>query len=428
MALIKNRFFVPFMHFRLFLTVILLAVALPPARAQENAPLTLAEAYRMALKQSETLAIRQELIKEAQSRFVQSLSGILPRASFEASHTWEDGRRGTTIDTPERRFTVSQPLFSGFQEFAAMAATRAEGRQRKEEEKRARQLLFRDVSDAFYLYLTFQEDIDVLKSIHKALTDRMAELEKRGQLGRSRASEIASAEARLREVEAELEGAYSRSDVGRQLLEFLTGVEVPAVEDNVDVKVEWKSEEEYIGMIKNRPDVLAAQEAEAAARHEVTVARAGYLPTVDVDGNYYTKRGGTGSAADRDWDVMLRVSIPIFSGGQTAGEVMQQKSQARQAELTRQLAERTAVNDVKNRYAQLKYGIRREEAQGKALAASKKNYELQEEDYRRSLVNNLDVLQALEDFEESQRRYITIKNDLKRAYWEFQVSLGTIDL
>ena len=94
------------------------------------------------------------MIKEAEGRFQQSLGGILPHATFESSNKRQNGSNGsafTLTEIPEQKFIFSQPLFSGFKDFAGMGASRAELRQKTQETLRARQLLFTDVSDAFYL-------------------------------------------------------------------------------------------------------------------------------------------------------------------------------------------------------------------------------------------------------------------------------------
>ena len=102
--------------------------------------LTLEEAYALALKQSETIAIQGELLKETEGRFLQALSGALPNASFEASEKRQDGTGSSSFTLkkiPERKFVFSQPLFSGFKEFAAMAGARAQRRQRAYDKIRA---------------------------------------------------------------------------------------------------------------------------------------------------------------------------------------------------------------------------------------------------------------------------------------------------
>ncbi len=148
--------------------ILILSLAACPATAAERVPtsaetaLTLPECYQLALKRSETIAINQELIKETEGRFRQALSTALPHVSFESTDKRQDGTGNSAFtlrNVPERKFTFTQPLFSGFKEFAAMAGSRAEHRQRIDEKVRAEQLLFTDVSDAFYLLLA-REAVD----------------------------------------------------------------------------------------------------------------------------------------------------------------------------------------------------------------------------------------------------------------------------
>ena len=180
----------------------------------------------------------------------------------------------------------------------------------------------------------------------------------------------------------------------------------------------------YLGEVEKRPDVLASYEAWQTAKHEVTVARAGYWPTVSLDSNQYTKR--VGNAADVNWDTLLTVDVPLFQGGQIQGEVKESKAKEKEAELSYQQLKRQASLDVQNTYTQLNFGLRRRDAFQKALEANEKNYQLQQEDYRVNLVNNLDVLRALEEFQDTQRDFVAVENEVKRLYWKFKVSLGKI--
>ena len=79
--------------------------------------LTLKDCYDLALKRSETIAIQKEKIAEAEGRFQQSFSTILPRVSYSASNKWQDGTGTSSFtlrEVPETKFVFSQPLFSGF--------------------------------------------------------------------------------------------------------------------------------------------------------------------------------------------------------------------------------------------------------------------------------------------------------------------------
>lgn len=410
----------------LVVLVLLLSPAAPLAAADDATPPTLAEAYRLALKRSETIAIQAEAIKQTEGRFLQALSTALPRATFELSEKRQNGG-GSSASTlkkiPERKFIFSQPLFSGFKEFAAIAGSRAEHRQRMAERAHAELLLLVDVADAFYLLHERREDRKALEEIRAALTQRLSELGERERLGRSRRSEVVSAKARLLRVEADMELAHSQETTARQLLEFLTGRSPinEIQEDETPLSV-LETEEASVAKASTRPDVRAAEEAWRVARNEVRIAQAKFWPTVNLDSNVYTKRVGV--ASDVDWDALLTVDVPLFQGGEAVGAVRESASLARQAKLEWEETRRQAALDIRDAYTEFNAAMSRTQALAKAFAAAEESLSLQEADYRMSLVNNLDVLEALQALQDAKRDYIHAAHEAKRLYWQLRAATG----
>ena len=387
---------------------------------------TLAECYALALKQSETIAIKQEVLKETEGRFLQAFSGILPHVSFSMSEKRQNGSGGSAFtlrEIPERKFVFTQPLFSGFKEFAAIAGARAERRQRHDEEARAKQLLFVDVANAFHLLLEEREDLQALETIRAALMARIDELKDRERLGRSRSSEVVSAESQLRRIEADLEQARSQEITARQLLEFLTGyVPLEGLEPDRTTAGPLNAEEDYLKSASMRSDVRASEEAWRIAKDQIVVAQSQFWPTVNLQGDRYTKR--VGASADVDWDVLLTVDVPLFQGGKAMGSVRQAAAQAREARLNFQKTQREAELEIRNAHAQFQQALARMAALKKALEASEDNYRLQQEDYLHNLVNNLEVLQALQTLENTRRDVIHAAHETKRLYWQLQAATG----
>lgn len=406
------------------------ALALPsPSSAEEVTPLTLHECYQLALARSEQIAIQQELIRQTEGRFLQSLSTALPRVSFSSSDKRQDGTGDSAFrlrDVPERKFTFSQPLFSGFKEFAAMAGSRAERRGRLHDKRRAEHLLFIDVADAFHLLLQHHEDLQALLGIRDALQGRMEELRQREGLGRSRPSEVASAEAQLRRVEAEMELVRSQEATARHLLEFLTGLPRlgTLIDDGTEVTVPL-TEETCVAKAALRPDVQAAEEAWQVATQEITIARAQFFPTVSAESNYYTKR--VGAAEGVDWDALLKVDVPIFQGGGAVGATSEARAKARQATLQWEQLSRQAELDIRDAYVRLQAAIARRDALQHALEAAQESYRLQAEDYRLNLVSNLDVLQALQQLQDAHREVIQIRHEVAQRYWALRVAMGDLE-
>lgn len=395
-------------------------------RAEEVNPLTLADCYQLTLKQSEKLALQEELIQEAEGRFLRALGAVLPHASFSSSDKRQDGSGSSAFtlkEVPERKFVVTQTLFGGFKEAAAMSGARAEKRQRTHEKTRVGQLLLLDVTNGFYLLLEQRKDLEALTATRKALVKRIHELKERERLGRSRPSEVVSSEANLRRVEAELEEVKSREVVARQLLEFLTGRNsLGKIADSGSLNFSLDPLENYLAKAGRRPDLQALVEAWEVSKKQVTVARSPLWPTVEAEGNYYVERAGASEAVD--WDATLTVDVPIFEGGEAFGAVKEAKARSRAAEIRLSQAKRSADLEIRDAYARLEAALAKSGALEKALLASEEDYRLQTEEYRLNLVNNLDVLEALEDLQQARRDLLRASYEARRFYWALRVAAG----
>ncbi len=388
---------------------------------QSVAPLTLQEAYQLALKQSEQIASKQQLIKEAEGQFLQSLSGVLPKVAFNYDQTYKENAHQSQLG----RFTLSQPLFSGFKEFAAISGAKAQQRQRKFEIFRAQQLLFIDVADSFYLYWLHLKDQEVVTGVVKALQDQANALEERVKLGRARRSELTASQARLAKKNAELIQIQTDSQVAKSLLEFLIGMPLDRSIDGDKLPVSSSRDlKAYVDLANKRSDVLASQEAVLVMRKKISVAQAGFWPKVSLDGDYYTKKT---SSTPQDWDVTLKFEVPLFQGGENLGNVRTANAQYEQSTLLAAETKRRAIMEVTQALAQWEGAVKRRDAFELAANLSKQNYELQLEDYGHQQINIIDLLQSLADWEESQRDYLSAQSDAVRAWWNLKVKAGDID-
>ena len=388
--------------------------------------LTLERCYQLALKRSETIAIQQELIRETEGRFLQALGTALPSASFIVSDTRQDGSGSSAFTLKrlrQRRFSFSQPLFAGFKEFAAIAGSRAERRERQDQRERAEHLLLVDVANAFYLFLEQQDDLNAVATARTALVERLKELRERETLGRSRRSEVVSSEAQLRRAEAEIEQLHGVQTTARQLLEFLTGLsEVGPLHDTEPPITSVDPLERDAALADARPDVRAAEEAWHVSQRAVVIAQAKFWPTVDAEANYYTKRSG--AAADVTWDAVLTVDVPLFQGGSAVGAFREAQAHAREAKLAYERTRREAILEIEDLHAKLQAAIASQTALKMALDAAEESFRLQTEDYRLNLVNNLEVLQALQALQDVRREFAHASGETKRLYWQLRAATG----
>lgn len=388
---------------------------------------TLPRCYALSLRQSELIAVDADKVKETEARFLQALSIMMPHVSFLSSDNQEslpnDAGTFSTLKPAKwstRNFSYSQTLFSGFKAFAGMKGANLERKQRINEMVRAEQLLLVDVSDAFYTLMEKREDLKALVDTKKALIKRIVELKDRERLGRSRESEVVNARTQLYIVESTIVVSKSDEDVARQILEFLIGGPIGPTKDTYSVPSELESEGYYLSRSALRPDVEAAKYAWQTAVQASKIVDSEFLPTVDIGGNYYVQR--TGFDKDTDWDISLKVSVPIFEGTETLGRSKEYSLKAHESKLLFERAKRVAPYDIRDAYIKLKAAMDVHECLAKAFETAKLNYRLQRKDYERSLVSNLDVLAAIQTLEESQRNYIRALYATKRLYWRLRVA------
>ncbi|MBI2167270.1 MAG: TolC family protein [Candidatus Omnitrophica bacterium] len=398
--------------------------------------LTLEDCFEQARKRSETLAIKEEAVKETTAQFLKATSEALGDVDFEmtrqlqqetvASDPSSVGRALADPDRLESKFTISQPIFQGFKSLGALAGAGNLRKQRKAEWLREKELLFLEVAGVFYRILRLHKEHETLERTHELFRERIRELEAREAIGRSRSSEVLTAQARMKLIDsdrARLQGDLNRA---KHIFEFLVGV--PAEADQLqEEEIKEPGREELTRLllqVNERSDVKAAERALKVARQNVTVAQSELWPEVTLEHNQWQRREG--SQPDIEWDTLFKVTVPLFRGGETAGKVKEAWSQWKKARLNYRLVKRKAVLDVKEAFELWASSLRVARLLEEARTASEENYKVQKEEYSRNLVSNLDVLEALEGFHSTAREALQAHYEMKQNYRALEVAAGSV--
>lgn len=408
--------------------------ASPDAPAKES-PLTLEDCYQLALIQSETVAIQKEMISRATAQMFLATSQALGKVDFVSTRNLQDsgvasGSGGTTIyndpDVSERSFVVNQPLFQGFKALGALTAAGNYKKQQREAWIRAKELLYRDVALGFYSVLRFQNDLRINRDIHELLKQRIKELEEREKIGRSRASEVATAVTSLKQLEADLAGSKGALATAQFYLEYLIGgsIEGKKLQDVQSQDLTLKPLSDYLKFINTRPDVLAAEHGVKVAKSGILVAQSGFWPTISLNNSWYTHREGNLSNAN--WDLLFTMDVPIFSGTATIGQLKDSISVFKQQKLSFSQVRRQAELEIKQSYDSWRFSREQYLALEEAVASAENNYKLQTDEYRRSLVNNLDVLAALQSLNNTQQNKNQSFYQMKQDEARLKVAIGDV--
>ena len=386
----------------------LILLSLAFARAADQGQYTgealdLEQCFSSAFKRSETIAISEESIVQAEEQFKQAWRSIPPKLSLHGQEYWQDTSHlssplGSTLiisPSPSGSIRLNLAPLTFYREFAAIRSASSFIQQSEYAKKRAEQNLYLSVAQSFWSVVQIEDQIKITEAQRSLTMDLIKELQDRERVGRSREAEVVAAQSQLAIVEASFEGLKRARVVARELLAFITGLEkdVP-LKDTAALPPPPKDLNSYLEASRKRLDILAQQDAVDIARAGVRVARSGHFPTWSLQANYYdhTRKGYQN---DITWDVLAQVDVPIFSWGQVHSSVKQAQSLHRAAELTLQRLQRQAETDVKSAWENLRASIAMFDLYDKSAALAERNYTLQTRDYKRGLVSNLEVLQAL---------------------------------
>lgn len=407
------------------LVVLLSAVATAPAEDLWS----LQRSYLRVLERSESLFLDKESIKQAESQWALLRSGVLPRVGFKATGRFQDtgGDRdnGTGHYRPEAGFYLRQPIFSGLREYAGLQGQRARSAARVWDLARARQKAYEDVAEVFFTVVEQDRRLESLGELRRATEDRLTDLRRRVAIGRSRRGEVLSTESQWTGLRAREEQARGARAVALEILRWLVDAPVDGVvEENPSRWEDVPSLETCLAQFPRRPDLRAVQEEETAARFFESATHRQRWPTLNLEGNYYTRR--TGSSEGVDWDAVLNLDVPFYRGGQISAESTTARSQSRSAALRSAQARRIAEREVRVEHQTFQSARAQARLLEKAAALAEENVRVQREDYRLGITNNLEVLSALNAWEEAKLVYDAQRLEVQRHAVRLAVAVGNL--
>ncbi|MGF1679070.1 MAG: TolC family protein [Candidatus Methylacidiphilales bacterium] len=410
-------------HFRLIKSLICgaLVSGYGLAHGQTVTQLTLLDCYQRAAAQSEALAISSESIRQAEARYWQALSTVLPEVNLVASERLRNNRgggfsgnssgsdsgngsggSGGRRDRFETQLQVSMNIFRGFRDYHQLGIAQASRRASVADLLRDQHTLFLDVSDLYYQILSQRSDLAILQDLDAALIQRIEELNERVQLGRSRSSELLAARTEHVENQASMRQVAGLISAGMELMAFLIArpVETFTLADDQPVTYA-ESLSNFLSGLARRPDLEAQSQRVEISNRQVSSARGAFLPTLDFQFNWLALEN---PERDQDWNLFFTASLPVFDGGLRASELSLKKSEARVSSLNLDRLRRLAEYDVRLAYSDFQSATSQLVVLSEAVQVAQANVSAQQEDYRLGRASNLDALNALIRYHGVRRR------------------------
>jgi outer membrane protein len=402
-----------------------LAATTPAARAE-----SLADALSLAYQTNPTLQGDRAQLRALNETYVQARAGLRPQASlsveadFLQSQSTREDLTGHPLPTGTgaASLNVSQPLFTGGQVSAQVRATMGDilsGRQK------LRQTEANVLQAVVQAYVDVRRDtaaLGIAQDNVAVLRKQLDETKARFDVGEITRTDVAQAEARLAGAQAQLSAAQAQlgisragyaAQVGQNPGDLAQEPPLPNLPTTLDAASDAAN--------SDNPGVLAADFAERAAAARVSLAKAGYRPTLSLrasagyDGYIANQPGVFPSQVAGDYTRAITASAvltqPLFTGGLNSSEIRQALENDNAQRIALDGARRAALQSVTQAWNQLLAARATVTSSQEQVRANEVAYQGAKEEAEVGLRTTLDVLNAEQELESSRLALVNAQHD-----------------
>ncbi len=354
--------------------------------------LTLEESYRSALNVYQSDKINESKLQQASSAMSQGSSTFLPALSAKGTYYNQD----EALAQRAVGLYLSANLYNGGKDGAKIELLKAEEKIAKNTKTLDRLTLYNELIDAYYNFLLNVSENKNLDLLKKQSSERVGEIRKRVQIGRSRRGELLQAEAQLASADAQVTNAQGLYKQSLEKLKLLTGLsEAQLSEAVLEAQSEIKSLEEYNKLALSREDVANKKLEIEKLDRALSISKSHFMPKIDLTSNYFVFKEGSTSYKNANWDVGVSLAIPLYEGGSAQSQVRIDVEKKLTSTYQLNDLERKVLVDLSARYEAYKRYSDQIKPFEQAYDLAQKSFEETKRDYRLGLVTNLDVLTAL---------------------------------
>ena len=393
---------------------------------------TLEEALSLAYKNNPSIQAKRsdlrandELVSISSSEFFPKIRVV---GSYGESITNYKETDEIRLKPKVAKIEAEQIIFSGgrlvnnrSQSLNFVAASRADLNILEQE------ILF-SAAEAFFNVLTSKKIVELREVNLDVLNERLEVAKIQFEVGELTLTDVAQSEARLSLSQANLAEARSNLEKSKAIYKSIIGV-IPTNLSNDFISFALPTTLEEALSIANvkSPYIKFAEKSELSSRYGIKSAKSKLLPSVSLKGEFSNSEELLFSMDGDAYQVMGVLSMPIFSGGLNWSNI--RKAQEINIRDKFQLAEarRFVIKEVKSAFAQYNSSLIKVNSSKKQFEANKIALEGVKEEFELGTRTNLDVLDAEQEFLDSQVSVISSENNSKLSMFYLLLSIGSLN-
>lgn len=410
----------------------------PFLQAQNTKSLSLEEAIRMGVSQSNQAILAETKVKTSEWELKTAKNNQLPNLSVSGQYfrltqakikgnlAPQSGGNGLDINQLMiGQATATIPVFNGFKIQNGIEAAKSINKAEISHAQHTKEQVALAVTQLYYgLYKTnqmIQLTEDFLKTAHQRVLDFQA-MEDNGLLAHN---DLLKAQLQESNIQLSLATAKKNYSVlNYQLSNLLqlpegTVIEIPenSVEKTTEIVTETTTE---------RKDLEALQYQEEALKSNIKIAKGNYLPSINLIGGYIALDVKNAFTITNAMNFGAGISYDFSSLFKNKKEV--EKAKSKTLETTQQIAILTdkIKEEIQEANANYELAVQQKEVYLKAQEQATENYRIVKDKYDNGLSTTNDLLEADVDQIQAKINYAIATSDIQEKYYELLYQQGKL--
>ena len=428
----------------LMLSLLLLLAGGGTASAQEKITLTLEKCIGLALSQNPFYLASQERVDAAQSRVRGAASQFMPSLNAQGLQNLDE--KVFVLEFPSfvpggkpQRFAIdftkdyqlalsfSLPLYTGGRLTSGYRTAKYGYLSSQESARQTTHETVLNVKRGFYNYLLAKELVSVTNEALSLAEKLFQNVKNMSEVGMASRLDLLRAEVRVANLKPPVIQARNNVALAELSLKTLLGLDVAqpveVVGEMAYTPVEVSLDDSLAKALANRPELSQVNYQKKIASEMIKIAKADYLPTVAIAGNY-NYWGDFLKFKKDNWQSFysfnLVVNIPIFNGFSVPAKVAESNALIREIEFT----EKGLVNNIKFEvqaaYLNLNQAKESLLSLGRNVDEAIESVRVAELNYAEGLITITDVGAAQVALSEARINYL-------RAIYDYIISLAQLE-
>jgi outer membrane protein len=415
--------------------------------AQKNV-LTLEDAIKIALENSNQVKLSQLEILKSDEKLVEARSALIPRISASGSYSRYLKKPVLFLppDSPFGRMTggvieigfdnsylgaisLQMPLFS-WNLYAGIRSA-LKGKSLAEQAYKSVTLkTIADVKKAFYGALLARENYKITKMRVDLAEDNLKNVEKMYRQGIASEYDYISAQVQYQNLLPLLIQAENNLELAKNALKLVLGIDVKEdIEIEGEMKVDSLIGVDYASSLKDlyekNPDLKQAELQVELSREIVSLEVSGHLPSLFLTGNLqYQAQANDFNFNQYRWIrttfIGLQIQIPIFNGFGTQARVDQAQASFQQAIERLNFTKQALENELKNTIYRIEQSGRRIESQKRAVELAELGYKIARKRFESGVGTQLEVSNAEVNLAQARLNYL-------QAIYDYLIAMSDLE-